>query len=210
MELKTDENELIKAFTTLIKLPLPDLRASLAHKALELEYRYKDDIEEYREIESLIHTEGKQEKTTGTGKGKESVKRLNFELEKIKGNWTVFPIVHPDVINHILTHEQECEPGIIKMGKINLNGEMIDIGFAKKDENHFTGQIIKKCPEEKTKQAPKRARKSDNKTEDLKKFLTYLMTDETFCNCMIDEFFERLKPLIDRGIFKKSSKNSLI
>jgi hypothetical protein len=35
----------------LIKLPLPDLRASLAHKAIELEHLFKDEIEEYREIE---------------------------------------------------------------------------------------------------------------------------------------------------------------
>jgi len=212
VKLKTDENELLQAFTKLIKLPLPDLRASLAHKAIELEHLFKDEIEEYREIESFVDPESKQEKTTEAVK--ESVKLLYFELEKIKGDWTVFPLVHPAVIDHILAHGQECGEGIIKMEKITIDGDMVDLGFVKKNENFFTCQIQKKYPQKITKQAKpetpsKQARSTANKTEDLKIFLSYLMNDETFCDWMIDEFFERLKPLIDRGIFKRSSKNDL-
>jgi hypothetical protein len=202
MILKTDENELIQAFSRLIKLPIPELRASLAHKALELEYRFKDEIEEYREIESLIDPESKQEKPTGVT---ESVELLNFELEKIKGEWTVFPLVHPDVINHILAHAQECEPGIIKMEKITIDGDKFDLGFVKKNENFFTGQITRKCSEKVTKQSiqetpSKQTRSTANKTEDLKTLLTYLLNNEFLFNVINELFLEKWKPLIDHGI----------
>ena len=151
----------------------------------------------------MIDPESKQEKPTGVT---ESVELLNFELEKIKGEWTVFPLVHPDVINHILAHAQECEPGIIKMEKITIDGDTFDLGFVKKNENFFTGQITRKCSEKVTKQVKqetpsKQAIKTDNKTEDLKTLLIYLLDNEDFFDCMANEFFENWKPLIDKGCF---------
>ncbi len=202
MKLKTDENELIQAFTRLIKLPFPDLRAALAHKALELEHRFEDELEEYREIESLVDPESKQEKPTETVK--ESVKMLNFELEKIKEEWTVFPLVHPEVINHILAHAQEYEPGIINMHKITIEGHKVDLGFVKKNENFFTGQLIKKCSEKMTRQAKqespsKQAPSTPNKTEDLKTLLNYLLNHDDFYQYVYNEFRTNWKPLIDIG-----------
>jgi hypothetical protein len=201
VKLKTDENELIQAFTRLIKLPFPDLRSSLAHKALELEALFKDEIEEYREIESFVDPESKQEKATGV---KESLKLLNFELEKIKDTWTVFPIVHPAVIDHILAHGQECEEGIIKMEKIAIDGDMVDLGFVKKNENFFTCQIQKKYPPKITKPAKpetpsKQARSTANKTEDLKTLLNYLLNHDDFFQYVYNEFRTNWKPLIDTG-----------
>jgi len=207
MKIKTNENELIEAFTRLIKLPLPELRDSLAHKALELEYMFKDDIEDYRELENMVDPGSKQEKPTGTGK--KSVKRLDFELEKIKGDWKSSPLVHPDVVNHILAHEQEFEPGVIKMKKIKLQGKTIDLFFEMKSPGFIVGSIIKKCSQKKTKRKiTKPELSTGNKTGDLKTFLAYLMNDEMFCNWMIIEFYERLKPLIDKGFFKRKSSNN--
>jgi len=201
MKLKTDENELIQAFTRLIKLPFPQLRAALAHKALELEHMFEDELEEYREIESFVDPGSKKEKPTEV---KETLKLLNFELEKIKENWTVFPIIHPDVINHILEHAQECEPGIINMHKITIDGHTVDLGFVKKNENLFTGQLIKKCSEKMTRQAKKespskQALSTPNKTEDLKTLLNYLLNHDDFYQYVYKEFRTNWKPLIDTG-----------
>jgi hypothetical protein len=202
VKLKTDENELLQAFTRLIKLPLPDLRASLAHKAIELEHLFKDEIEEYREIESFVDRESKQEKPTEAVK--ESVKLLNFELEKIKDTWTVFPIVHPAVIDHILAHAQECEEGIIKMEKITIDGDTVDLGFVKKNENFFTCQIQKKYPGKSTKQAKQETTSKtpiiNSKTADLMTFILYLKDNKTLFERMLNEFFEYWKPLIDDGL----------
>lgn len=202
MKLKTNENELIQTFTRLIKLPLPELRASLAHKALELEYMFKDDMEDYRELENMVDPGSKQEKPTETEK--KSLKRLDFELEKIKGDWKSSPLVHPDVVNHILAHEQVCEPGVIKMKKIKLHGKTIDLSFEMKSPGFIVGSIIKKCSQKKVKQkttsTPSLSTGKDSEKDKLKTVIAYLLENETFSDWLINEFFSKWKTVIDNGL----------
>jgi hypothetical protein len=90
------------------------------------------------------------------------------------------------------------------MKKITIDGDTFDLGFVKRNENFFTGQITKKCSEKETKQAKqktpsKRTRSTANKTEDLKTLLNYLLNHADFFQYVYNEFRTNWKPLIDTG-----------
>ena len=194
-----DENELIEAFTTLIRLPLPQLKTSLFHKAKELEHLYADELKEYRKIKRMIDP-GKSEKKEKTGG---PVKDVNFEIKKIKGHWTVSPVGIPrEIVNHIISHN--LNPGIIKMQKFKLQGKMVGLSFEKQSRGCYTGSITEKGSEKETKkETPSKQAKKADKTGDLEILLYYLLNNEFLFNVINDVFLEKWKPLIDQGIINK-------
>lgn len=187
-----DNQKLIEDVKMIMKMP--DLRAALYHKVEEYKSRNAKRIEEYRELENMVDP-GKKEKTA------EPVKEIRFEIRKKKAGWMVNPVNIPlAVINHILA--QDAKPGIIKMQKLKLHGKMIDLSFEMHKKDYFTGLIKEKKTEKETKQiihSISQARNTDNKTGDLKTFITYLLNNETLHNWMMREFFGNWKPLIDNG-----------
>jgi hypothetical protein len=192
-----DENELIKDFSTLIRLPIPDLKLSIWHKAEELKQQFKKEIDEFQKLKEIIEP-GKQ------GKVKEKhLKRIRFELRKKKTGWTVKPAIPDEVVKHITT--MDLKPGIIKMQKFKLSdGRMIDLSFEIQAKDYFTGSISikeKATKRETKKENPKQA-KADNKTEDIKTLLTYLMNHEIFFDAINEEFKTKWKPIIDMGMIK--------
>ena len=189
--MNVDENELIETFTTLIKLPLPQLKTSLFHKAKELEHIFADEIKEYRNIERMVDPE-KKEKT------EESIKEINFEIEKIKGHWTVSPVDIPqEIVNHIISYN--LNPGIIKMQKFKLHGRDIDLSFEMQSRDYFTGSIKEKTTKRIPSKQSKQCGKMTDKKEVIKTIIAYLLNNEDLFNWMANEFFESWKPLIDNG-----------
>lgn len=206
-----DENELIEDFSNLIRLPIPDLRLAIWHKAEELKQQFKKDIDEFQKVKEIIEPGKPEKKKEEPAK---PVEQIGFELQKKKAVWKVKPVDIPkDIVKQIVNQNVALGYPNIRKFKIK-DGRTLNVTFEKHTKDFYTGSIMEKGTEKAKKKTPsKQARKADKRTEkkeDLEIFLTYLMTNETFYDWMIDEFFERLKPLIDRGIFKKSSKNSLI
>lgn len=196
--MKVDENELIETYTTLIRLPLKDLRVSLAHKAIELKHLFKDQIEEYLKIERLIDPKSKQEAT----EEKAPVKQIKFEIRKKKAGWFVDPADIPrEIVNHIST--MDLTPGIIRMQKFTLtNGRTISLSCEMQSRGCITGSVINNGCENMTRQKKpsKQAQSTRNKTGDLKTLLSYLMNNEFLFNIINEAFLEKWKPLIDQGI----------
>jgi hypothetical protein len=84
---------------------------------------------------------------------------------------------------------------------------MIDLSFELQSRGFITGSLTEKSVKKAKKEPPftskkaRKARKTNNKTEDLKILLIYLLNNEDFFDCMANEFFENWKPLIDKGCF---------
>lgn len=190
-----DENKLIEDFAMLIRLPLPELKRSLFHKAEELKHEYGHQLKKYRAIETMIDPDKKE----NTG---EHVKEIRFELLKKKSGWKVKPVGLPiEVVNHITT--MKISPGIIKMQKFKLPGRNIDLSFEKIDRDFIIGSLKEKIKEKTAKDknsAPEQSRKTGDKTGDIKTLLTYLLNNEFLYNVINDDFLEKWKPLIDQGI----------
>jgi len=196
-----DDKTLIEDFKMVIKNP--HIRLSMYHRIEELKEMHVKDFDEYRELKNIVDPE--KEKPPKKEKKEESVKQINFGIEKVKKRWTVYPdIPHEvEIVDHIVA--SDLEPGVIKMEKFKLpGGKMIDLSFEMKSPSLYTGSIMEKCSEneKKTKQKTTKSAKSTgtgSKIEDLKTVIAYLKYNETFSDWLITEFFERWKPVIDKG-----------
>jgi hypothetical protein len=201
----TDE-KLIDDFKKIIRIH--HLKMYLFHQMEGLKHEFKDKIEAYREIERVIEPESKQENT------KESVKEMEFLIEKENQNWIIsrpgnpadIQIIPPEILTQITS--SNVEPGI--RGMVNnfktKNGKIVNFTFERWREDCFTCSIIEKCSEreKETKQETpsKHSRNTDNKAdkkEDLKTLLSYLFNNEAFYKYIDKEFRTNWKPLIDTG-----------
>jgi hypothetical protein len=182
-----DNEKLIEDVKMVMKIP--ELRTALYHKVEEYKISHKKRIEEYREIEKMVDPEKKE-------KPGDPVKEIRFEIRKKKAGWMVNPVDIPqEIVKHITT--MDLTPGIIKMQKFKIDGKNIDLSFEMQARDCFTGSIKEKSIKTKKENPSIQARKADNKTGDLKTFITYLMNNKTLCDWMVNEFFEHWKPLID-------------
>jgi hypothetical protein len=211
----TDE-KLIDDFKKIIRIH--HLKMYLFHQMEGLKHEFKDKIEAYQEIERVIEPESKQENT------KESVKEMEFLIEKENKNWIIsrpgnpadIQIIPPEILTQITS--SNVEPGI--RGMVNnfktKNGKIVNFTFERWREDCFTCSIIDKCSENETKQAKeetpsKQAGDTPDKKDNLRKILTYLLEFEPFYNSINEQFREQWKPLIDDGFIKrKSSKANLL
>jgi hypothetical protein len=196
-----DDETLFNDFKMLMKIP--EYRASLFHKVEELKGKDENGagkMQEFRELEKMVDPVDQEKETK---KKDESSKPVNFEIEKVKRNWTVYPEDIPrEIVNHIISHD--LNPGEIKMEKFKLpGGKMIDLSYELQPRGCITGSIREKSSEKKAKQKttkPAPSTGTGSKTEDLKILLTYLVNNEFLFNVINEEFLEKWKPLIDKGI----------
>jgi hypothetical protein len=188
----------------------PPFKASLFHKVEELKGKDENGagkIREFRELESLVDPVP-AEKETGKKKTKNvSLKQqINFEIEKIKRRWTVHPDIPQEIVNHIISHD-DLEPGVIKMEKFGLHGQMIDLSFEMKSPSLYIGSIIEKCSEKNTKKSTKPAKSTGSKKDKLKTVIAYMVDNEIFSEWVINEFFGKWKNAIDNGFCFTSEIN---
>ncbi len=196
---KFDDETLINDFKMVIKNP--HLRLAMFHRIEEFKEMHVKDFDEYRELKNIVDPEN--EKTPKKEKKEESVKQINFEIEKIKGAWTCYPDIPREILNHIISQD-DFKPGVIKMEKFKLpGGKMIDLSFELQPRGCITGSIREKCSEkEKDTQKcakPAKSTGTGSKIEYLKTVISYLKYNETFSDWLINEFFERWKPVIDKA-----------
>jgi len=185
----------------------PPFKAALFHWVEELKSKDKygtGKIQEFRELESLVDPVP-GEKETGKKKTKNVPlkQQINFEIEKIKRRWTVHPDIPQEILDHIISHD-DLKPGVIKMEKFRLHGQMIDLSFELQEEGFISGSIREKCSEneKKTKQKTTKSAKSTgtgSKKDKLKTVIAYMVENESFSEWLINEFFGKWKNAIDNG-----------
>ena len=145
-----DDEILLSDIKMLMKIPVS--RIALFHRVKEFMGIFAKSIKDYRELEKVVDPEMvDREKETD-----ESHKQINFEIEKIKGNWTFYPPIPQEIVNHIISHD--LSPGVIRMEKFKLTGgKVIDLSFEMQSKRIITGSIRDKCSEKKTKQDKQKA-----------------------------------------------------
>jgi hypothetical protein len=197
-----DNNKMVEDFRILITIPY--VKVSMYHRIEELKGVNAKEYKQYRELEKMVDP-GSPEKETGKKETKEESykQQVNFEIEKVKRRWTVYPAIPKKILNHIISHSNDLKPGIIKMQKFKLpGGKMIDLSFELQQNGCITGSIVEKSFRKAKKESPSnsiQAGGTGSKTEVLKTVIAYLKYNETFSDWLINEFFERWKPVIDKG-----------
>jgi len=216
-----NEKELIEDFIMLIRSPLPHMKMVLFHKIEQLKHEFKEELQEYRDIVSMVEN-------PGIKKGEEYQRRVPFELKKTKSGWSVsIPdtdegdtdfLIPTELLHRIIA--KNIEPGLIYMEKIDLNGRLLYLSVEKQSEHHYTGTIAENNNDnqceisasgqwEKVKTNNEGALhnryKEDMETVDLKTLLYYLMNHESFYNHMIKEFAVKWKPILDNRLIMKTT-----
>jgi hypothetical protein len=214
-EMIIDENNLIEDFSTLIRLPLPDLKKSIWHYAQQLKNEYINDIKEYHKLQEII-VPGKENEAYI-----KPVKQIRFELCQKKGSWKVQPADIPGEIVNLIVG-QDAYHGY-NMRKLTIkDGRTFIITFEKHTNIFITGTIREKKNQnenEKRVHLPSVAKNHPpsisgkiSKVDSLKTLLSYLMNHEKYFNSIIEEFNELWKPLLDSGAIRKKelSKDNFV
>jgi hypothetical protein len=199
--------KMIEDFKNMIRIH--HLKMSLFHTMEQLKHEFKSKIEAYREIERVIDPGNKQEKT------KESVKEMEFVVEKVDQNWIIsipgnpddIKIIPPEILEHITC--SNVKPGGFQVIKnfTTKTGKIVNFSFEKQAGDYFTCLIAEKCSENEkgTKQEipskeGRNTEKKADKKEDLKTLLNYLSNHEIFFNTINEQFIEKWKPILDKGL----------
>jgi hypothetical protein len=182
---------------------------SLFHTMEQLKHEFKSKIEAYREIEMVIDPENEQDNT------KVSVKEMEFVVEKVDQNWIIsipgnpddIKIIPPEILEHITC--SNVKPGGFQVIKnfTTKTGKIVNFSFEKQAGDYFTCLIAEKCSENEkgTKQEipskeGRNTEKKADKKEDLKTLLNYLSNHEIFFNTINEQFIEKWKPILDKGL----------
>jgi hypothetical protein len=156
------------------------------HWLEEKKYEYHHEIEQYKELESIIDQNENQ-----TDEKKPSLKTVDFELVKERKNWKVIPAneIPCDIIDHIINLDIDIDQSHIERIKTG-KGKSIDLVVTKNSNNYYTGSIKETITPGIEKKPGKNQHRHTNKMpplewekkQELKKILYYLMVNEDFYN----------------------------
>jgi hypothetical protein len=194
-------------------LAIPKVNGVLFHALQEMKYKYKHEIKQYKELESII-----DHKENQTYEKKTAVKKVEFELEKKGKSFKVKPENEiPDyIIDHII--KLDIDTGQSHMERIKIEeGKTIDLVVTKHGNNYYTGSIkgtitpfIKDHPgkhlHQEVNQVKKMTSMDLDKEEELKKILNFLMVNEDFYDLVRRLLSSKWKSYLDY----KNSKNKHI
>lgn len=177
-----------------------DFKMSLFFKIKELKAYYVKQKANVRKIKNVIEPR----ETTQTV-------RIDFKMHKTKSGWIIDNDGLPrELIEYILANSKPGGGGVIEMHPVKLkSGREITLSFQKETELIYTGfftEKIRKVGETVTRK--NQYSKSSlsiptGKKQFLETVLIYLDECEEFYNAISDMFFQKWKPAIDSGIFRK-------